>query len=184
MLTGKLITIVGPSGVGKGSIARSLQQRHSEIHLSVSATTRKPRDGEIEGKDYYFLSKSEFEAAISNNEFLEWAKYAENYYGTPKTQVKQQIANGKLVLLEIELAGARQIAKTYPEALRIFILPPSLEELERRIRNRGKNSEESISQRLKIARDEIAAKDEFDVRVVNENLERAIAEVEAVIFKQ
>ncbi len=182
MLTGKLITIVGPSGVGKGSIVRSLQQRHPEIHLAVSATTRKPREGEIEGQDYYFLSQSEFEAAIANNEFLEWAKYAENYYGTLKTQVKQQIDNGKFVLLEIEVAGARQIAKTFPEALKIFILPPSLEELERRIRNRGKNSEESIARRLKIARTEIAAKNEFDVKIVNEDLESAIAEVEAVIF--
>lgn len=182
MLTGKLIAIVGPSGVGKGTIVRSLLQRHPEIYLSVSATTRPPRTGEVNERDYYFLSQSEFEAAIANNELLEWAKYAGNYYGTPKARITEQIATGKLVLLEIELAGARQIAKTFPDALRIFILPPSLEELERRIRNRGKNSEASIAKRLDIARTEIAAKDEFEVRIVNEDLERAIAEIEAVIF--
>ncbi|MGV2828882.1 guanylate kinase [Myxosarcina sp. GI1(2024)] len=184
MSTGKLIAIVGPSGVGKGTIVRSLQQRHPEIYLSVSATTRQPRPGEVEGKDYYFLSKSEFEEAIAAGEFLEWAKYAENYYGTPKTKVAEQIERGKLVLLEIELAGAREIAQSFPNALRIFILPPSLEELERRIRNRGKNSEESIAKRLTIARTELAAKDEFDVQIVNQDLETAIAQVEATIFER
>lgn len=183
MIRGKLIAIVGPSGVGKGTLVRSLQKRHPEIHLSVSATTRKPREGEAEGKDYYFLSKSEFEEAIARNEFLEWAKYADNYYGTPKAKVEEQIAKGKLVLLEIEVAGARAIGNNFPDALRIFILPPSLGELERRLRARGTNSEDSIAKRLAIAKTEIAASDEFEVQVINENLDRAIAEIETIIFK-
>jgi len=179
---GKLIVITGPSGVGKGTIVRSLLQRHSQLEVSISATTRQPRAGEVDGTDYYFISKEEFENAIARNEFLEWATYAGNYYGTPKTKIAEQIERGNYIILEIELVGARAIAKIIPDALRIFILPPSIEELEQRIRLRGKNSEESIAKRIEIASTEIAASNEFDLEIVNEDLETAIAEIETVIF--
>ncbi|GAB4532897.1 MAG: guanylate kinase [Pleurocapsa sp.] len=182
MVQGKLIVITGPSGVGKGTIVRKLLKRHPQLCLSVSATTRKPRDREIDGKDYYFLSREEFEDAIAIGEFLEWAEYAGNYYGTPKSKVQEQLVLGNSILLEIELIGARAIAKIMPDALRIFILPPSLAELEQRIRKRGTNSEESIAQRLAIAETEIAASSEFDLTIVNEDLEQAISQVEAAIF--
>jgi guanylate kinase len=182
MAKGKLIVITGPSGVGKGTIVRSLLQRHPELCLSVSTTTRNPRPGEVEGVDYYFTSTDEFQKAISESEFLEWAQYAGNYYGTPKTKVLELLNRGKLVLLEIELLGARAIAEIIPDVRRIFILPPSLEELETRIRKRGKDSETAIEKRLARAKEEIAAKEEFKIQIVNRNLAEAIKEVEKAVF--
>lgn len=182
MAKGKLIVITGPSGVGKGTIVRSLLQRHPELCLSVSTTTRKPRSGELEGIDYYFTSKDVFERAIASSEFLEWTQYAGNYYGTPKSKVKELLDRGKLVILEIELLGARAIAEIFPDARRIFILPPSLTQLESRLRKRGKDSESAIEQRLARAKEEIAAKDEFEIRVINDNLADAVKEIERIIF--
>lgn len=179
---GKLIVITGPSGVGKGTLVKLLRQRHPQLKLSVSATTREPRPGETEGVDYFFLSKKDFETAILNHELLEWAEYAGNYYGTPQAQVVEQINLGNYILLEIELAGARAIADIFPAARRIFILPPSIEELETRIRTRGTNTEDSIAKRLTIAKQELAASNEFDFQIVNDDLERAIAKLEQAIF--
>ena len=179
---GKLIVITGPSGVGKGTLVRLLLQRHPQLRVSTSATTRQPRLGERDGVDYYFLSQSDFETAIHNQELLEWTKYAGNYYGTPKAEVIEQIEAGNYILLEIELAGARAIASIFPAAKLIFILPPSIKDLEQRIRARGTNSEESIIKRLEIARQEIAARDEFDFKIVNDDLEQAIAQLETAIF--
>ncbi|MEY2857705.1 MAG: hypothetical protein RLZZ74_2017 [Cyanobacteriota bacterium] len=179
---GKLIVITGPSGVGKGTLVSLLLERHPQLRLSISATTREPRPGEIDGKAYCFLNQKDFETAILNHELLEWAEYAGNYYGTPKAQVVEQIQQGNYILLEIELVGARAIANIFPQATRIFILPPSIEELEARIRARGSNSEESINRRLAIARQEIAAQDEFDFTIVNDDLEQAIAKLESAIF--
>ena len=179
---GKLIVITGPSGVGKGTLVKLLLQRHPQLQISISATTRQPRTGEREGKDYYFLSKEDFKQAIAEDKLLEWAEYAGNYYGTPRERVVEQIAAGNYVVLEIELAGARAIAQIFPAARRIFIMPPSIEELEQRIRNRGTNTEESIATRLKIARQEIAASDEFDFKVVNDDLEQAISRLDTIIF--
>ena len=179
---GKLIVITGPSGVGKGTLVKLLLQRHPQLRVSTSATTRQPRLGERDGVDYYFLSKEDFETAIHNQELLEWAEYAGNYYGTPKAEVIEQIEAGNYILLEIELAGARAIASIFPAAKLIFILPPSIAELEQRIRARGTNSEESIIKRLEIARQEIAARDEFDFKIVNDDLEKAIAQLETAIF--
>jgi len=181
---GKLIVLTGPSGVGKGTLVKRLLESHPRLKVSISATTRLPRPGEVDGIDYYFLNKKDFETAILNRELLEWAEYAGNYYGTPQAQVMQQIELGNYVLLEIELAGARAIADIFPDARRIFVLPPSIEELEARIRSRGANSEESIGKRLAIAKQEIAASNEFDFQIINDDLEVAIALLEAAIFSE
>ncbi len=182
MPKGKLIVITGPSGVGKGTIVRHILTSHPKLHLSISATTRSPRPGEVDGQDYYFISKEEFLQEIADSNFLEWAEYAGNYYGTPKSKIVELLDKGIWVLLEIELVGAQAIANIFPDALRIFILPPSLEELETRIRKRGKDSESAIQKRLIRAKEEIAAKDEFDVGIINQDLETAIEEVTKAIF--
>ena len=179
---GKLIVIAGPSGVGKGTLVNMLLSRHDRLKLSISATTRQPRPGEKDGVNYFFLSKKDFETSILGDELLEWAEYAGNYYGTPKAQVVEQINLGNYIILEIEVEGARSIASMFPDVQLIFILPPSIEELEQRIRSRGTNSEESIANRLEIAKQEIAASSEFDCQIVNDELETAIAKLEAAIF--
>ena len=179
---GKLIILTGPSGVGKGTLMNEILNRYPELHYSVSATTRSPRPGEINGKNYNFISRSQFEQLVTQGEFLEWAEFAGNCYGTPREAVFNQIQAGKLVLLEIELAGARQIRNTFPSALSIFILPPSFAELEKRIRGRGQDSEEAISRRLQRAEEEIAAANEFDLKIINDDFERALNEIEKAIF--
>lgn len=179
---GRLIILTGPSGVGKGTILRLLLDRHPDIYLSVSATTRAPRSGEVDGRNYFFLTHAEFERMIAAGEFLEWAEFAGNYYGTPKRPVIAQIDRGQWVLLEIELQGARQVAEQFPEAFRVFLAPPSFEELEQRIRQRGQDSEASIQQRLAKAKQEVHAADEFDLRIVNDDLDQAIAQLEDALF--
>ena len=182
MQVGKLIVLTGPSGVGKGTLLRSLLQRHPELYLSVSATTRQPRPGEIDGQHYYFVSRDKFEEMVSAGELLEWAEYAGNYYGTPRTPVQRQVQLGQSVILEIEVVGARKIHHTFPTALRLFVLPPSLAELEQRIRGRGQDSEDAIARRLSRAKAEIEAADEFDVQIVNDDMEQALLLIEAAIF--
>lgn len=181
MSTGRLIVLTGPSGVGKGTLVRSLLQRQPNLSFSVSMTTRAPRPGEIEGKHYYFTTREQFAQMVAAGELLEWAEFAGNCYGTPRRPVEQQIKAGKWVLLEIELEGARQIRDTFPEALRIFILPPSLDELEHRLRDRGQDSDEAIARRLRRAEIEIEAASEFDICIVNDDLEAALKQVEAAI---
>jgi guanylate kinase len=161
---------------------RSLLQRHAELYLSISVTTRPPRPDEIHGKHYYFVSRSQFEQMVDSGKLLEWAEFAGNYYGTPRQPVEEQISQGKSVLLEIELEGARQVHQTFPLALRIFILPPSLMELEQRIRRRGQDSEEAITRRLLRAQAEINAADEFDFQIINDNFETALNCIEAALF--
>jgi guanylate kinase len=182
MRTGKLIVLTGPSGVGKGTLVKALLHRHPEIYISVSITTRPPRLGEIDGQSYYFVTRAAFERMVANGELLEWAEFAGNFYGTPRTPVEEKIQQGRWVVLEIELEGARQVHRTFPEALRIFILPPSLVELECRIRNRGQDSEAAIARRLDRAREEIAAADEFDIQIVNDNFEQALENIESTLF--
>lgn len=178
---GKLVVITGPSGVGKGTLVKLLITRNSNLYLSISATTRQPRTGEINGKDYYFVTRNEFEKMINNQELLEWAKYAGNYYGTPRLPVEAKINEGKTVILEIEVLGALQAKKAFSDALLLFILPPSLEELETRLRGRNTDSEESILKRLHKAKEEIESSSKFDYQVVNDDLELAFKRIEKII---
>jgi guanylate kinase len=178
---GKLIVLTGPSGVGKGTLMRSLLTCHPELYYSISATTRTPRSGEVDGKHYHFISRSKFEKLVANGEFLEWAEFAGNYYGTPRAAVLKQINQGKCVVLEIELEGARKVRASFPSAKSIFILPPSVEELEKRIRGRGQDPEDAISRRLGRAQAEISAANEFDVQIVNDDLETALHSIEAAL---
>jgi guanylate kinase len=180
--SGKLIVLTGPSGVGKGTLMRSLLARHPDLYYSVSATTRLPRPGEIDGKHYYFMDRSKFEQSVARGEFLEWAEFAGNYYGTPSEPVINQISSGKSVVLEIELEGARQVRASFPSAHSIFILPPSLTELEQRIRGRGQDPEDAIARRLHRAQEEINAAGEFNIQIVNDDLETALNSIEATLF--
>ncbi|MFY8148589.1 MAG: guanylate kinase [Prochlorococcaceae cyanobacterium] len=175
---GRLTVLTGPSGVGKGTLVALLRQRHPRLWLSVSATTRAPRQGEQEGEHYFFLSRQAFEEQVAAGGFLEWAEFAGNLYGTPRRPVEQHLEAGLPVLLEIELEGARQVRTTFPAGLQLFLKPPSFEELERRIRSRGTDSEEAIQRRLERARVELAAEGEFDAAVVNGELEQALAALE------
>jgi guanylate kinase len=180
-MTGRLIVLTGPSGVGKGMLLKALMTNHPELYLSISATTRLPRIGEVDEVDYFFYTRDRFDRAIAAGEMLEWAEFAGNYYGTPIAPVQLKIDEGRSVILEIELAGARQVAQIFPTAMRIFILPPSATELETRIRSRGTDSEAAIVRRLERARVEIAAADEFDYRIVNDDFEVALAELDRLI---
>ncbi|MFM7675195.1 MAG: guanylate kinase [Synechococcus sp.] len=178
---GRLTVLTGPSGVGKGTLVGLLRQRHPRLWLSVSATTRAPREGEREGEHYFFLSRADFEAQVAAGGLLEWAEFAGNLYGTPRGPVEQHLAAGQPVLLEIELEGARQVRSTFPAARQLFFAPPSFEELERRIRGRGTDSEEAIQRRLQRARVELAAAGEFDARVVNADLQQALGALEQLM---
>lgn len=180
--TGRLIVFTGPSGVGKGTLLRALRDRYPALQLSISATTRSPRPGEVDGKDYYFVSRDQFQAMVERGELLEWAEFAGNFYGTPKTSVEQQLEQGHWLILEIELEGARQVRETFPHALQLFVLPPSLAELENRIRQRGKDSDDAIVRRMARAQVEIDAAPEFDVQIVNDDLETALQQLEQAIF--
>lgn len=165
-----VLVITGPSGVGKGTLIRRLLDEIPGSELSVSATTRPPRETEVNGRDYHFLDPAEFERRVQEGEFVEHAEYAGNRYGTLRSELSRP---ARLILLEIDLQGARQIRATMPEACQVFILPPQFEELERRLRARGAEDEDQIARRLAVAREEMAARDEFRHRIVNANAETA-----------
>jgi guanylate kinase len=170
-VSGKLIVIAGPSGVGKGSLIKKLLANKPQFVLSVSATTRMPRNDEIAGKHYYFLSENEFDQKIMSGDFLEWAEFSDHKYGTLKSEVSNILDAGKNVILEIELAGARQIKQAAPEAISIFVMPPNIEQLKQRLESRGSELPEQIANRLKIAEIELSAQNEFDWVLVNDELE-------------
>lgn len=164
---GKLIVVSGPSGAGKGTVLRELMNKHDGFVYSVSATTRNPRDEDKEGVTYFFMSKDEFRELIENGGLLEYATYNDNYYGTPRRFVEERIADGKNVILEIEVQGAMQIKKLFPEALLVFITPESFEVLSERLRSRGTETEDVIENRLAIARKEAPTALEYDYIIVN-----------------
>ena len=182
MRRGTLIVIAGPSGVGKGSVVQRLLSRDPKgLSLSVSATTRSPRSGEVEGVDYVFVSDETFDAMIQDGELLEWAEIVGHRSGTPARFVTEQLQAGRDVVLEIDVKGAQQVRLAMPNALLIFLLPPSFEELERRLRGRGTEDEDRIERRLDTARWELQQEGWFDHRVLNDDLQRASDEVAAII---
>ncbi len=179
-----LIVVSGPSGSGKGTLCTLLRQRLPDLAYSVSVTTRPPRPGERNGVDYFFVSTDEFLDKIKRGEFLEWAKVYDNYYGTPISYVKDSLQYGKDVLLELDIQGANQVKKLFPDAVLIFIRPPSLEELGARITKRGTDSQEAIRKRLSSANQELKAASDYDYVVVNDQQERALEEMMEIIRQE
>ncbi|MBR3623494.1 MAG: guanylate kinase [Selenomonadaceae bacterium] len=181
MKEGLLVVISGASGTGKGTVCASLFKEEAKLAFSVSATTRSPREGEVDGVNYYFLSKEKFEEMIEAGEFLEWAKVYDNYYGTPLKKVKERLKNGEDVLLEIDVQGALNVMKLMPDGVFIFLLPPSMEELERRIKGRGTETEESLKKRLGAAKAEIALGEKYTYIVVNDTVDKAVSDIRAIL---
>lgn len=178
---GLLLVISAPSGGGKGTILKELFAQEENLRLSVSATTRQPRPGEENGKQYFFLSREEFETKIQTGQMLEYAEYVGNYYGTPREPVERWMDQGRDVVLEIEVKGGAQVKKLMPECVSIFILPPSMQVLEKRLRGRGTEEEAAIQQRLAKAREEIPHAKEYDYVVFNDRLEDAVSDLRAII---
>ena len=181
MSKGKLLVLSGPSGVGKGTVLGELMKRRTDMCFSVSATTRSPREGEVDGVNYFFVSKERFEEMIQNNELLEYAQFVSNSYGTPRAYVEQQLEKGLNVILDIEVQGARNIVNMIPDAVSVYVIPPSYEELERRLRGRGTETEEQIQGRLQTAIEEAKAADFYRYIVVNDKLEEAVNELDAIM---
>lgn len=171
---GLLVVVSGPSGAGKGTLLNNVKQRENNVRFSVSATTRVPRSGELDGVNYFFKTHEEFDRMIKNNELVEWVKYCDNFYGTPKKYVEEIIKSGSDCLLEIEVEGALNIKAIYPDCITIFILPPSFEELRRRIEGRGTEKPEVIDKRMKKALKEMNFVDRYDYVVVNGEVETAV----------
>ncbi|MBQ8572193.1 MAG: guanylate kinase [Ruminococcus sp.] len=181
---GKLFVYAGASGVGKGTIMKELLKKDESIKLSVSATTRLPREGEVDGREYFFVTREKFEKMIAEDGFLEHAQYCDNYYGTPKAYVDEKLNEGYNVFLEIELQGAQNVLNMRPDAVSIFILPPSVEELERRLRDRGTETEEAILKRLSQAKVEMDHAKMYKYTVVNDDLQKAVEDVLEIVNKE
>ncbi len=181
MRRGNLFVISGPSGAGKGTLVTRLLKETPDARLSISATTRQPREGEIDGVHYHFKTREQFMDLVENDGLLEWAEFAGNCYGTPRSFVEECIAEGFQVILEIEVQGAFQVKEKLPEAYLVFIEPPSLEELEARLRGRGTETEDAIQRRLETAKVELSRKMEYDIRLVNDDLEQAVQDLVAIV---
>jgi guanylate kinase len=177
----RVFVITGPSGVGKGTLIRGLMERLGEPELSVSATTRAPRAGELDGVDYHFMTREEFDRRVANGEFVEHADYAGRSYGTLRSELEDRLRAGKPVVLEIEVQGARQVRAAMPEAVQVFIAPPSLDALRARLIGRGTDDAEEVERRLRVAEQELAAQPEFAHVVVNDRLEDALDELTAIV---
>lgn len=180
---GLKIVLSGPSGSGKGTIVKELI-KEGAFQLSVSATTRLPREGEKDGIHYFFKTKAEFESMIQNKELLEYASFCDNYYGTPKSFVDACVKNGKDVILEIEVQGAAQIKEMYPDALFIFVMPPSLEELQKRLVGRNTETPEVISRRLERAKEELSLYKEYDYVIINDSIEEAAMSIQKIVYAE
>lgn len=181
---GVLIVFTGASGVGKGTVMKKILAADPNNWLSVSMTTRSPRVGEVAGVDYNYVSVDQFKKMMEDKEFLESACYCQNYYGSPKAPVEENLKNGKNVFLEIEVQGFEQVKKLYPDCLSIFLLPPSIEVLEQRLRGRGTEKEEVIQERLNTALREISRSNEYKYNVVNDDIDRAVEEILNIIKKE
>ena len=182
--TGNLFVISGPSGAGKGTLVKALIEQVPDAWLSVSATTRKPREGEVDGKHYHFISNDQFDDLLRQDGFLEWAQVHSNKYGTPRAQVEQAIAEGKQAILEIDVQGAFQIKEKIPQSILVFIEPPSLEILEERLRGRGTETEDVIAARMSVATMELLEKIKYDIAIVNDDLDVAAKELVDFVEKQ
>jgi guanylate kinase len=180
-MAGNLYVVAAPSGAGKTTLVRLLLESELDVQLSVSYTTRDPRPGETDGREYHFVDTAEFRAMIDRHEFLEWAEVHGNFYGTSKTWIADQLAGGRDVLLEIDWQGAQQVRTMFPEAIGVFILPPSMEELTRRLTGRGTDSAAVISRRLAAAQAEMRHVAEFDYVIINDQLEQALDDLRAVV---
>lgn len=178
---GVLIVLSGPSGTGKGTICKELLRSYPNLHYSVSATTRTPREGEANGVNYWFITRDEFQTMVENDELLEWAEVYGNFYGTPRRYVQQQLDSGRDVVLEIDIQGAMQIKKKFPQGVFIYVVPPSLEELADRIYKRGTDSQETIKKRLSCASIELASAFNYHYVIVNDSVEAAVTKVEAIV---
>ena len=181
---GILVVLSGFSGAGKGTIMKALLERHDDYALSISATTRKPRAGEVEGREYFFVSKEQFLSMVEEDALIEHAQYVDNYYGTPKRYVEEQRAAGKEVILEIEIQGALKIKEKFPDALLIFVMPPDAAELERRLTGRGTESPEAVRARLKRAAEEAVGVEAYDYILVNDQLDTCVEELHQMIQVQ
>ncbi len=177
----KVFVITGPSGVGKGTLISAILKRIPDLELSVSATTRAPREGELDGRDYHFLSPAEFDRRVREQDFLEFATYSGHRYGTLRSEVKRRLSAGRSVVLEIEVQGARQVRAAMRESVQVFIAPPDPAVLRERLLARGTDSPEAIDARLEVAEGELAAQDEFRHRVINDDLDRAARELEEIV---
>ena len=181
MTRGLLIVVSGASGTGKGTVCKKILTDLPEVAYSISATTRTPRPGEVDGREYYFLSVDDFKAWIADEKFLEYAEVYGNFYGTPLNKIEERLNRGEDILLEIDVQGALNVKRKCPEGIYIFLLPPSLEELKRRIEGRGTESPESLSRRLKNAVAEIKIGLEYDYVVVNDSVDEAVAEIKSIL---
>ncbi len=182
--TGNLIILSGPSAVGKGTVLKALLEDYNNICYSVSATTRQPRLGEVDGKNYFFMSQLGFKKLIEEDEFIEWAEVHNNYYGTPRKYVQETLETGKDVILEIDIQGARQVKETFPEGVFVFLAPPSLEELKARIYKRGTETEAAIKTRMNNASKELEEIKSYDYLIINDQVDNAVNKLKSIIIAE
>lgn len=183
-MASKVFVITGPSGVGKGTLIKRLLAACPNLELSISATTRSPREGEVDGRDYHFLTREEFDRRVAEGDFLEFATYSGNRYGTLRSEVERRLEAGHSVVLEIEVQGAQQVRAAKEDSVQIFIAPPDPSVLRERLLGRGTDSEDAIDKRLEVAKQELAVQEDFDYQVVNDDVDRAAAELTAIVKRE